>query len=204
MKKLIAMLLALCVMAMMIPAMADNTDEGGSSLGALLGMVGDALNSSDDEDASLDGLLDAAGDDAEGGMAALLGMLSALGGGDPEAEPTYTVVPAASIEQFYGTWALSKVAIGSMEFPMEMLSLLGVEATGEIIIAENTISGYATFSDGSDSDETSKEIEVEMELADGALNVTVKGETATFQFTDAGELVCAVPGLGAAFFTPAE
>ena len=204
MKKLIALILALCLMAMMVPAMA----EGESKLGALLGMAGSVLNGSDGDDAaSLDDLMDAAGveGDAEA-LGSLMDMLGALGGADGESsEPAYTAVPADSLDQFYGTWTISKVAFGGMEIPMEMLDMLGMEASAEITLTENSISGAASFSSGDDDEATSKEGEVaaEMSLVDGALNVTVQGEALVFQLTDAGELVIEVPEVGAMFFKPA-
>lgn len=205
MKKLIALVLALCLMAMMIPAVA----EGGSKLGALLDMAGSMLNGSEDGDdaADLDDLMDAAG--VEGGseaLGSLMGMLGALGGADGESSgPAYTAVPADSIDQFYGTWTISKVAFGGMEIPMEMLDMLGIEASAEITLAEGTIKGAASFSSGDDDEGTSKqgELPAEMSLVDGALNVTVQGETLVFQFTDAGELVIEMPEVGAMFFKPA-
>lgn len=200
MKKMIAMLLALCVMAMMIPAMAEES----STLSTLLGMVSAAKD--DGEGMDLNGLLGAVGgENAEGGLGAIAGMLGALGGTDASAKPTYTAVPAESIEQFYGTWAVSKAAVGGMEIPMEMLSMLGIKASGEITVSENSISASASYSDGSSDEPTAKEaaVEVEMALVDGALNVTYEGETVAFQLTDAGELVCDVEGIGAIFFTHA-
>ena len=195
MKKMIALLLALCLMAMMVPALAETAteEESGFNLGALLDKADDLVNGPEDGEGA--------------GLSALLG---ALGGSDGEnAEPAFTAVPAESIDQFYGTWTLSKVAVAGLEFPMEMLSLLGIEASGEMTISENTIKGFASFNDGSSDEATSKEAEINMDmtLVDGALNVTTPDETddevLIFQLTDAGELVCAVEDVGTVFFTPA-
>lgn len=220
MKKLIALLLALCLMAMMTPALADNGDvdalmdkldaltdgtegtPGGDNADALLGILESFLKSEEGSgvDASaLSGLLDSVlGGDSEGGLGGMLGMMGALLGGEESDAPAFTPVPADSLDRFFGSWTLSRVHMGGGDFTPEFLAMLGIDAAASMTISDGHFAATASYNGKTKSYKT----HVGTALVDGALNATLGKETVVLQLTDAGELAMDA-GFAAVFFTPA-
>ena len=195
MKKLVSLFVALCMVFMMIPALAETvsedppmgeqTTEQEADMGELLGLLGGLLGGE-------------AGEGEEGAdldLSALLGALS--GGEESETKSIETVYAAAETkEQFFGTWNLTKATIFDVPVTLEdVASLLKIPLTLQVIVADGS---FAMVAEGEPKPE-----EVTMELVDGALNLTQGGdETIVLKLTDAGELVMAI-GSVSLYFVPA-
>ena len=218
MKKLVSLFVALCMVFMMIPALAETvsedppmgeqTTEQEADMGELLGLLGGLLGGEageGEESADLDlsallgGLLGGeAGEGEEGAdldLSALLGAL--LGGEESETKSIETVYAAAETkEQFFGTWNLTKATIFDVPVTLEdVASLLEIPLTLQVIVADGS---FAMVAEGEPKPE-----EVTMELVDGALNLTNAGEeTMVLKLTDAGELVMEI-GFVSLYFVPA-
>ena len=217
MKKLVSLFVALCMVFMMIPALAETvsedppmgeqTTEQEADMGELLGLLGGLLGGEageGEESADLDlsallgGLLGGeAGEGEEGAdldLSALLGAL--LGGEESETKSIETVYAAAETkEQFFGTWNLTKATIFDVPVTLEdVASLLEIPLTFQVIVADGS---FAMVAEGEPKPE-----EVTMELVDGALNLTNAGEeTMVLKLTDAGELVMEI-GFVSLYFVP--
>lgn len=195
MKKLVSLFVALCMVFMMIPALAETvsedppmgeqTTEQEADIGELLGLLGGLLGGE-------------AGEGEEGAdldLSALLGAL--LGGEESENKSIETVYAAAETkEQFFGTWNLTKATIFDVPVTLEdVASLLEIPLTLQVIVADGS---FAMVAEGEPKPE-----EVTMELVDGALNLTQEGdETMVLKLTDAGELVMEI-GFVSLYFVPA-
>lgn len=195
MKKLVSLFVALCMVFMMIPALAETvsedppmgeqTTEQEADMGELLGLLGGLLGGE-------------AGEGEEGAdldLSALLGAL--LGGEESETKSIETVYAAAETkEQFFGTWNLTKATISDVPVTLEdVASLLEIPLTLQVIVADGS---FAMVAEGEPKPE-----EVTMELVDGALNLTQEGdETMVLKLTDAGELVMEI-GFVSLYFVPA-
>ena len=195
MKKLVSLFVALCMVFMMIPALAETvsedppmgeqTTEQEADMGELLGLMGGLLGGE-------------AGEGEEGAdldLSALLGAL--LGGEESETKSIETVYAAAETkEQFFGTWNLTKATIFDVPVTLEdVASLLEIPLTLQVIVADGS---FAMVAEGEPKPE-----EVTMELVDGALNLTQEGdETMVLKLTDAGELVMEI-GFVSLYFVPA-
>ena len=195
MKKLVSLFVALCMVFMMIPALAETvsedppmgeqTTEQEADMGELLGLLGGLLGGE-------------AGEGEEGAdldSSALLGAL--LGGEESETKSIETVYAAAETkEQFFGTWNLTKATIFDVPVTLEdVASLLEIPLTLQVIVADGS---FAMVAEGEPKPE-----EVTMELVDGALNLTQEGdETLVLKLTDAGELVMEI-GFVSLYFVPA-
>lgn len=195
MKKLVSLFVALCMVFMMIPALAETvsedppmgkqTTEQEADMGELLGLLGGLLGGE-------------AGEGEEGAdldLSALLGAL--LGGEESETKSIETVYAAAETkEQFFGTWNLTKATIFDVPVTLEdVASLLEIPLTLQVIVADGS---FAMVAEGEPKPE-----EVTMELVDGALNLTQEGdETMVLKLTDAGELVMEI-GFVSLYFVPA-
>ena len=194
MKKLVSLFVALCMVFMMIPALAEpvseeppieeQTTEQEADLGELLGLLG--------------GLFGGEADEGEEGadldLSALLGAL--LGGVESETKSIETVYAAAETkEQFFGTWNLTKATIFDVPVTLEdVASLLEIPLTLQVIVADGS---FAMVAEGEPKPE-----EVTMELVDGALSLTQEGdETMVLKLTDAGELVMEI-GFVSLYFVP--
>jgi hypothetical protein len=194
-KKLVSLFVALCMVFMMIPALAETvsedppmgeqTTEQEADMGELLGLLGGLLGGE-------------AGEGEEGAdldLSALLGAL--LGGEESETKSIETVYAAAETkEQFFGTWNLTKATIFDVPVTLEdVASLLEIPLTLQVIVADGS---FAMVAEGEPKPE-----EVTMELVDGALNLTQEGdETMVLKLTDAGELVMEI-GFVSLYFVPA-
>ena len=214
MKKLVSLFVALCMVFMMIPALAETvsedppmgeqTTEQEADMGELLGLLGGLLGGEAGEgeegaDLDLSALLGGeAGEGEEGAdldLSALLGAL--LGGEESETKSIETVYAAAETkEQFFGTWNLTKATIFDVPVTLEdVASLLEIPLTLQVIVADGS---FAMVAEGEPKPE-----EVTMELVDGALNLTQEGdETMVLKLTDAGELVMEI-GFVSLYFVPA-
>lgn len=195
MKKLVSLFVALCMVFMMIPALAETvsedppmgeqTTEQEADMGELLGLLGGLLGGE-------------AGEGEEGAdldLSALLGALS--GGEESETKSIETVYAAAETkEQFFGTWNLTKATIVDVPVTLEdVASLLEIPLTLQVIVADGS---FAMVAEGEPKPE-----EVTMELVDGALNLNQEGdETMVLKLTDAGELVMEI-GFVSLYFVPA-
>lgn len=195
MKKLVSLFVALCMVFMMIPALAETvsedppmgeqTTEQEADMGELLGLLGGLLGGE-------------AGEGEEGAdldLSALRGAL--LGGEESETKSIETVYAAAETkEQFFGTWNLTKATIFDVPVTLEdVASLLKIPLTLQVIVADGS---FAMVAEGEPKPE-----EVTMELVDGALNLTQEGdETMVLKLTDAGELVMEI-GFVSLYFVPA-
>ena len=195
MKKLVSLFVALCMVFMMIPALAETvsedppmgeqTTEQEADMGELLGLLGGLLGGE-------------AGEGEEGAdldLSALLGAL--LGGEESETKSIETVYAAAETkEQFFGTWNLTKATIFDVPVTLEdVASLLEIPLTLQVIVADGS---FAMVAEGEPKPE-----EVTMELVDGALSLTQEGdETMVLKLTDAGELVMEI-GFVSLYFVPA-
>ena len=195
MKKLVSLFVALCMVFMMIPALAETvsedppmgeqTTEQEADMGELLGLLGGLLGGEageGEESADLD-------------LSALLGAL--LGGEESETKSIETVYAAAETkEQFFGTWNLTKATIFDVPVTLEdVASLLEIPLTLQVIVADGS---FAMVAEGEPKPE-----EVTMELVDGALSLTQEGdETMVLKLTDAGELVMEI-GFVSLYFVPA-
>ena len=190
MKKLVSLFVALCMVFMMIPALAETvsedppmgeqTTEQEADTGELLGLLGGEAGEGE-EGADLD-------------LSALLGAL--LGGEESETKSIETVYAAAETkEQFFGTWNLTKATIFDVPVTLEdVASLLEIPLTLQVIVADGS---FAMVAEGEPKPE-----EVTMELVDGALNLTQEGdETMVLKLTDAGELVMEI-GFVSLYFVP--
>jgi hypothetical protein len=190
-KKLVSLFVALCMVFMMIPALAETvsedppmgeqTTEQEADMGELLGLLGGEAGEGE-EGADLD-------------LSALLGAL--LGGEESETKSIETVYAAAETkEQFFGTWNLTKATIIDVPVTLEdVASLLEIPLTLQVIVADGS---FAMVAEGEPKPE-----EVTMELVDGALNLTQEGdETMVLKLTDAGELVMEI-GFVSLYFVPA-
>ena len=216
MKKILALMMTLCMLALTVPAMAETGgDEGG--LGALLGALSGGLEEGDLEGGDgLLGLMEKLGDGSdekgEGGsvqeaVKSLLTMLKLFGGGAEAEMPAYTTVAANGIEQFYGVWTFARANLMGIELTPELAAMLGLQVSGHMTIEADKLTLDGAVGDieksyaiavGESGDHT-----LALGLTDGALDVKVDGESFLFHLTDAGELVCADDEVGAAFF-PAE
>ena len=187
MKKLVSLFVALCMVFMMIPALAETvsedppmgeqTTEQEADMGELLGLLG--------------------GEAGEGEEGADLDLSALLGGEESETKSIETVYAAAETkEQFFGTWNLTKATIFDVPVTLEdVASLLKIPLTLQVIVADGS---FAMVAEGEPKPE-----EVTMELVDGALNLTQEGdETMVLKLTDAGELVMAI-GSVSLYFVPA-
>ena len=199
MKKLVSLFVALCMVFMMIPALAETvsedppmgeqTTEQEADMGELLGLLGGLLGGEAGEGE--------AGEGEEGAdldLSALLGAL--LGGEESETKSIETVYAAAETkEQFFGTWNLTKATIFDVPVTLEdVASLLEIPLTLQVIVADGS---FAMVAEGEPKPE-----EVTMELVDGALNLTQEGdETMVLKLTDAGELVMEI-GFVSLYFVP--
>ena len=211
MKKLVSLFVALCMVFMMIPALAETvsedppmgeqTTEQEADIGKLLGLLGSEGKEGADLGLSalLGGLLGGeAGEGKEGadlGLSALLGGL--LGSEESETKSIETVYAAAETkEQFFGTWNLTKATIFDVPVTLEdVASLLEIPLTLQVIVADGS---FAMVAEGEPKPE-----EVTMELVDGALSLTQEGdETMELKLTDAGELVMEI-GFVSLYFVPA-
>ena len=188
MKKLVSLFVALCMVFMMIPALAETVSEDPP--------MGEQTT---EQEADMGGLLGGeAGEGEEGAdldLSALLGAL--LGGEESETKSIETVYAAAETkEQFFGTWNLTKATIFDVPVTLEdVASLLEIPLTLQVIVADGS---FAMVAEGEPKPE-----EVTMELVDGALNLTQEGdETMVLKLTDAGELVMEI-GFVSLYFVPA-
>ena len=191
MKKLVSLFVALCMVFMMIPALAETvsedppmgeqTTEQEADMGELLGLLGGLLG----------------GEAGEGEEGADLDLSALLGGEESETKSIETVYAAAETkEQFFGTWNLTKATIFDVPVTLEdVASLLEIPLTLQVIVADGS---FAMAVEGEPKPE-----EVTMELVDGALNLTQEGdETMVLKLTDAGELVMEI-GFVSLYFVPA-
>ena len=194
MKKLVSLFVALCMVFMMIPALAETvsedppmgeqTTEQEADMGELLGLLGGLLGGE-------------AGEGEKGAdldLSALLGAL--LGSEESETKSIETVYAAAETkEQFFGTWNLTKATIFDVPVTLEdVASLLEIPLTLQVIVADGS---FAMVAEGEPKPE-----EVTMELVDGALSLTQEGdETMVLKLTDAGELVMEI-GFVSLYFVP--
>ena len=191
MKKLVSLFVALCMVFMMIPALAETvsedppmgeqTTEQEADMGELLGLLGGLLG----------------GEAGEGEEGADLDLSALLGGEESETKSIETVYAAAETkEQFFGTWNLTKATIFDVPVTLEdVASLLKIPLTLQVIVADGS---FAMVAEGEPKPE-----EVTMELVDGALNLTQGGdETIVLKLTDAGELVMEI-GFVSLYFVPA-
>ena len=191
MKKLVSLFVALCMVFMMIPALAETvsedppmgeqTTEQEADMGELLGLLGGLLG----------------GEAGEGEEGADLDLSALLGGEESETKSIETVYAAAETkEQFFGTWNLTKATIFDVPVTLEdVASLLKIPLTLQVIVADGS---FAMVAEGEPKPE-----EVTMELVDGALNLTQEGdETLVLKLTDAGELVMEI-GFVSLYFVPA-
>ena len=190
MKKLVSLFVALCMVFMMIPALAETvsedppmgeqTTEQEADMGELLGLLGGLLG----------------GEAGEGEEGADLDLSALLGGEESETKSIETVYAAAETkEQFFGTWNLTKATIFDVPVTLEdVASLLKIPLTLQVIVADDS---FAMAVEGEPKPE-----EVTMELVDGALNLTQEGdETLVLKLTDAGELVMEI-GFVSLYFVP--
>lgn len=191
MKKLVSLFVALCMVFMMIPALAETVSEDPpmgeqateqeADMGELLGLLGGLLG----------------GEAGEGEEGADLDLSALLGGEESETKSIETVYAAAETkEQFFGTWNLTKATIFDVPVTLEdVASLLEIPLTLQVIVADGS---FAMVAEGEPKPE-----EVTMELVDGALNLTQEGdETMVLKLTDAGELVMEI-GFVSLYFVPA-
>ena len=210
MKKLVSLFVALCMVFMMIPALAETvsedppmgeqTTEQEADMGELLGLLGGLLGGEageGEEGADLDLSALLGGEAGEGEEGADLDLSALLGGEESETKSIETVYAAAETkEQFFGTWNLTKATIFDVPVTLEdVASLLKIPLTLQVIVADGS---FAMVAEGEPKPE-----EVTMELVDGALNLTQEGdETMVLKLTDAGELVMEI-GFVSLYFVPA-
>ena len=191
MKKLVSLFVALCMVFMMIPALAETvsedppmgeqTTEQEADMGELLGLLGGLLG----------------GEAGEGEEGADLDLSALLGGEESETKSIETDYAAAETkEQFFGAWNLTKATVFDVPVTLEdIASLLEIPLTLQVIVADGS---FAMVAEGEPKPE-----EVTMELVDGALNLTQEGdETMVLKLTDAGELVMEI-GFVSLYFVPA-
>jgi hypothetical protein len=209
-KKLVSLFVALCMVFMMIPALAETvsedppmgeqTTEQEADMGELLGLLGGLLGGEageGEEGADLDLSALLGGEAGEGEEGADLDLSALLGGEESETKSIETVYAAAETkEQFFGTWNLTKATIFDVPVTLEdVASLLKIPLTLQVIVADGS---FAMVAEGEPKPE-----EVTMELVDGALNLTQEGdETMVLKLTDAGELVMEI-GFVSLYFVPA-
>ena len=210
MKKLVSLFVALCMVFMMIPALAETvsedppmgeqTTEQEADMGELLGLLGGLLGGEageGEEGADLDLSALLGGEAGEGEEGADLDLSALLGGEESETKSIETVYAAAETkEQFFGTWNLTEATIFDVPVTLEdVASLLKIPLTLQVIVADGS---FAMVAEGEPKPE-----EVTMELVDGALNLTQEGdETMVLKLTDAGELVMEI-GFVSLYFVPA-
>ena len=210
MKKLVSLFVALCMVFMMIPALAETvsedppmgeqTTEQEADMGELLGLLGGLLGGEageGEEGADLDLSALLGGEAGEGEEGADLDLSALLGGEESETKSIETVYAAAETkEQFFGTWNLTKATIFDVPVTLEdVASLLEIPLTLQVIVADGS---FAMVAEGEPKPE-----EVTMELVDGALSLTQEGdETMVLKLTDAGELVMEI-GFVSLYFVPA-
>ena len=161
MKKIIGLVLTLCLMAVLCAAGAEGLAE---TLTAY-----------------------AAGGTA--GAEEMAGMLSALaaGGREAESDTDYEdyvpddAIEALSEDEFYGEWVLSEVKTHDREVDIyDDLVEDGIDIRVLLTIEEGRLIWNIFGSDMA--------MDVEMEMADGALRATVDGEPILFYYTEDGEL----------------
>ena len=187
MKKLVSLFVALCMVFMMIPALAETVSEDPP--------MGEQTTEQEADTGELLGLL--GGEAGEGEEGADLDLSALLGGEESETKSIETVYAAAETkEQFFGTWNLTKATIFDVPVTLEdVASLLKIPLTLQVIVADGS---FAMVAEGEPKPE-----EVTMELVDGALNLTQEGdETMVLKLTDAGELVMEI-GFVSLYFVPA-
>lgn len=187
MKKLVSLFVALCMVFMMIPALAETVSEDPP--------MGEQTTEQEADTGELLGLL--GGEAGEGEEGADLDLSALLDGEESETKSIETVYAAAETkEQFFGTWNLTKATIFDVPVTLEdVASLLKIPLTLQVIVADGS---FAMVAEGEPKPE-----EVTMELVDGALNLTLGGdETMVLKLTDAGELVMAI-GSVSLYFVPA-
>lgn len=187
MKKLVSLFVALCMVFMMIPALAETVSEDPP--------MGEQTTEQEADTGELLGLL--GGEAGEGEEGADLDLSALLGGEESETKSIETVYAAAETkEQFFGTWNLTKATIFDVPVTLEdVASLLKIPLTLQVIVADGS---FAMVAEGEPKPE-----EVTMELVDGALNLTQGGdETIVLKLTDAGELVMAIASVSL-YFVPA-
>lgn len=226
MKRLISLLVAVCMLAMAVPALAEDAEgtpasgdateaqerkDDGVDMGALLGVVGKLLGGSEDGSgegggigevlsmigAFMNGATDENGEPMTVG--GLLGKIKALDAGEGVQKPAVNTVPAENIEQFYGTWTLNKGSYRGLELPVGLLAIMGVKLAVNVNITEEGVSMALTYGEGTHEGNITG---VTLELVDGALAATVDEETITLNLTEAGGLVCDM-GAVVVYFDPA-
>ena len=186
MKKLVSLFVALCMVFMMIPALAETVSEDPP--------MGEQTTEQEADTGELLGLL--GGEAGEGEEGADLDLSALLGGEESETKSIETVYAAAETkEQFFGTWNLTKATIFDVPVTLEdVASLLEIPLTLQVIVADGS---FAMVAEGEPKPE-----EVTMELVDGALSLTQEGdETMVLKLTDAGELVMEI-GFVSLYFVP--
>ena len=159
MKKLVSLFVALCMVFMMIPALAETvsedppmgeqTTEQEANMGELLGLLGGLLGSEESETKSIE-----------------------------------TVYAAAETkEQFFGTWNLTKATIFDAPVTLEdVASLLEIPLTLQVIVADGS------FAMAAEGEPKLEEVTMEL-VDGALNLTQEGDETMVLKLTDAGELV---------------
>ena len=217
MKKIIAAILAFCLMMMVLPAMADG-------LGDLLTMLGGSGDSAGEENGSVDlsGLAGMFGGSEGGadlsGLANMFGgsgdalgdmnldslasLFSGTGGeegqevdlgailgmfGVGEATAVNTVA-ASSPEQFYGTWTIQKISAAGIEIGLDFLKQFGMETIPAV-----TLTADSVIADTDDGNKETRAVTAS-DFTDGVLTITVDNTPAKLQLTAEGNVLCSISG----------
>ena len=154
----------------------DGSSEGGEGLGALLSLFGGSGEETTKETETAE---------AEGQGFDLSGLLGMLG---ITAATEDTFAAAESIEQFYGTWQLTKVKVAGYEMPLDAVKSLGLDL--DIALLMN-VSAEGIQMKVSETEGNNVAI-TDCELVDGVLNLKMDDDPAQMKLTDAGELCLSV------------
>jgi hypothetical protein len=228
-KKLVSLFVALCMVFMMIPALAETvsedppmgeqTTEQEADMGELLGLLGGLLGGEageGEESADLDLSALLGGEAGEGEEGADLDLSALLGGEAGEGEESAALDLSAllggeesetkSIETVYAAAETKEQFFGTWNLTKATIFDVPVTLEDVASLLEIPLTLQVIVADGSFAmvaEGEPKPEEVTMELVDGALNLTQEGdETMVLKLTDAGELVMEI-GFVSLYFVPA-
>ena len=229
MKKLVSLFVALCMVFMMIPALAETvsedppmgeqTTEQEADMGELLGLLGGLLGGEageGEEGAGLDLSALLGGEAGEGEEGADLDLSALLGGEAGEGEEGADLDLSAllggeesetkSIETVYAAAETKEQFFGTWNLTKATIFDVPVTLEDVASLLKIPLTLQVIVADGSFAmvaEGEPKPEEVTMELVDGALNLTQEGdETMVLKLTDAGELVMEI-GFVSLYFVPA-
>ncbi len=104
-------------------------------------------------------------------------------------------VPVENKVSFYGDWVMRRFTVAGVEFNMEQLAESGMDLATRVTLAEDALTVSMNGREKTEAAQT--------ELVDGALRITIQGETSTACITDAGELAMC-ESIITMYFVPAE